>query len=102
MPPRCRPTFLHRRDAAGRVLQSAAWFAVVGAAQNPGADRRADRAHIAEAIRQPDIRKRFDDLSGLSSESGQAASPAEPASFMREESKSWKQSDQAAKVVRLE
>ena len=73
---------------------SAAWFAVVAPPKTPAPIVARISADIAEAIRQPDIRKRFDDLSA----DPVGGTPAETASFMREEVERWNNVIKAAKV----
>ena len=51
-------------------------------------------ADIAEAIKQPDIRKRFEDLSA----EPVGSDPAQTAKFMREEVERWNKVIKAAKV----
>jgi tripartite-type tricarboxylate transporter receptor subunit TctC len=73
---------------------SAAWFAVVAPPKTPAPIVARISADIAEAIRQPEIRKRFDDLSA----DPVGGTPAETASFMREEVERWNKVIKAAKV----
>ncbi len=73
---------------------SAAWFAVVAPPKTPAPIVARLSADIGEAIRQPDIRKRFDDLSA----DPVGGTPAETASFMREEVERWNNVIKAAKV----
>jgi tripartite-type tricarboxylate transporter receptor subunit TctC len=73
---------------------SAAWFAVVAPPKTPAPIVARISADIAEAIRQPDVRKRFDDLSA----DPVGGTPAETASFMREEVERWNKVIKAAKV----
>jgi tripartite-type tricarboxylate transporter receptor subunit TctC len=73
---------------------AAAWFAVVAPPKTPAAIVAKINADIAEAIRQPDIRKRFDDLSA----EPVGGTPAETATFMREEVERWNNVIKAAKV----
>jgi len=73
---------------------SAAWFAVVAPPKTPAPIVARISADIAEAIKQPDVRKRFDDLSA----DPVGGTPAETASFMREEVERWNKVIKAAKV----
>ena len=73
---------------------SAAWFAVVAPPKTPAPIVARLSADIADAIRQPDIRKRFDDLSA----DPVGGTPAETATFMREEVERWNNVIKAAKV----
>jgi tripartite-type tricarboxylate transporter receptor subunit TctC len=73
---------------------SAAWFAVVAPPKTPAPIVARISADIAEAIKQPDVRKRFDDLSA----DPVGGTPAETARFMREEVERWNKVIKAAKV----
>jgi tripartite-type tricarboxylate transporter receptor subunit TctC len=76
---------------------SAAWFAVAAPPNTPRDIVNKISADIAEAIRSPDIRKRFDDLSA----EPVGSDPDAMASFMREETVRWGAVIKAADV-RLE
>ncbi len=73
---------------------SSAWFAVVAPPKTPAPIAARIGADIAEAIRQPEIRKRFDDLSA----DPVGGTPSETATFMREEVERWNNVIKAAKV----
>jgi tripartite-type tricarboxylate transporter receptor subunit TctC len=64
---------------------SAAWFAVAAPPKTPRDIVNKISADIAEAVRSPDIRKRFDDLSA----EPVGSDPDAMASFMREETARW-------------
>jgi tripartite-type tricarboxylate transporter receptor subunit TctC len=76
---------------------SAAWFAVAAPPNTPPDIVNKISADIAEAIRSPDIRKRFDDLSA----EPVGSDPDAMARFMREETVRWGAVIKAADV-RLE
>ena len=65
---------------------SAAWFAVVAPPKTPPPIVARISADIAEAIRQPDVRKRFDDLSA----DPVGGTPAETAAFIKAETARWR------------
>jgi tripartite-type tricarboxylate transporter receptor subunit TctC len=73
---------------------SSAWFAVVAPPNTPAAIVAKVNADIAEAVRQPDIRKRFADLSA----DPVGGTPAETAAFMRAEVERWNNVIKAANV----
>jgi tripartite-type tricarboxylate transporter receptor subunit TctC len=73
---------------------SSAWFGVVAPPKTPAPVVARISADIAEAIRQPDIRKRFDDLSA----EPVGGTPAATAQFMREEVARWNNVIKAANV----
>ena len=73
---------------------SSAWFGVVGPPKMPQRIAAKISADIAEAIKQPDIRKRF---AGLSAEPV-GSDPARTAKFMHEEVERWNKVIKAAKV----
>jgi tripartite-type tricarboxylate transporter receptor subunit TctC len=66
-------------------FSSAAWFAVAAPPKTPRDIVNKISADIAEAIRSPDVRKRFDDLSAQSV----GSDPEAMARFMREETARW-------------
>jgi tripartite-type tricarboxylate transporter receptor subunit TctC len=66
-------------------FSSAAWFAVAAPPNTPRDIVNKVSAGIAEAIRSPDVRKRFDDLSA----EPVGGDPEAMARFMREESARW-------------
>ena len=76
---------------------SAAWFAVAAPPKTPRDIVNKISADIAEAIRSPDLRKRFDDLSA----EPVGSDPEAMARFMREETARWGAVIKAADV-RLE
>jgi len=76
---------------------SSAWFGVVGPPKLPGELAAKISADIAEALRQPDVRKRFADLSA----EPVGGTPGETAAFMRTEVDRWNNVIRAANV-RLE
>jgi len=73
---------------------SSAWFAVVGPPKLPPRIATKISADIAEAIKRPDIRQRFEDLSA----EPVGSDPAQTAKFMREEVERWNKVIKAAKV----
>ena len=78
-------------------FSSAAWFAVAAPPNTPRDIVNKISADIAEAIRSPDVRKRFDDLSA----DPVGSDPEAMARFMREEIARWRGVIKAADV-RLE
>ncbi len=64
---------------------SAAWFAVAAPPKTPRDIVNKISADIAEAMRSPDLRKRFDDLSA----EPVGSDPDAMARFMREETVRW-------------
>jgi tripartite-type tricarboxylate transporter receptor subunit TctC len=75
-------------------FSSAAWFGVVAPPKTPRAIVDKISADIAEAIRAPDVRKRFDDLSA----EPVGSDPDTMARFMREEVERWRAVIKAADV----
>ena len=73
---------------------SSAWFAVVAPPKTPATIVAKINADIAEAVRQPDIRKRLADLSA----DPVGGTPAETAAFMRAEVERWNKVIKAANV----
>ena len=73
---------------------SSAWFAVVAPPKTPAPIVAKINADIAEAVRQPDIRKRLADLSA----DPVGGTPAETAAFMRAEVERWNNVIKAANV----
>lgn len=73
---------------------SSAWFAVVGPPKTPAEIAAKVSADIAEAVRQPDVRKRLADLSA----EPVGGTPAETAAFMHAEVERWKNVIDAANV----
>ena len=73
---------------------SSAWFAVVAPPKTPAAIVAKVNADIAEAVRQPDVRKRLADLSA----DPVGGTPAETAAFMRAEVERWNNVIKAANV----
>jgi tripartite-type tricarboxylate transporter receptor subunit TctC len=65
---------------------ASAWYAVVAPPKTPAAIVAKVSADIAEAVRQPEIRSRLDDLSA----EPVGGTPAETAAFMRDEVARWK------------
>lgn len=75
-------------------FSSSAWFGVVGPPKMPQRIAAKISADIAEAIKQPDIRKRFADLSA----EPVGSDPVRTAKFMHEEVERWNKVIKAAKV----
>jgi tripartite-type tricarboxylate transporter receptor subunit TctC len=73
---------------------SSAWFGVVGPPKLPPAIAAKISADIAEALKDPDIRKRLADLSA----DPVGSSPQDAATFMAEEVERWKAVIKAANV----
>lgn len=73
---------------------SAAWFAVVAPPNTPRDIVDKVSADIAEAIRTPDVRKRFEELSA----EPLGSDPDATARFMAEEAKRWRSVIRAASV----
>ena len=82
-----------RRDAAGICVRRPG-SRVVAPPKTPAPIVAKISADIAEAIRQPDVRKRFDDLSA----EPVGGTPAETAAFMRDEVERWNKVIKAANV----
>ncbi len=79
-------------------FESAAWFAVVAPAKTPAKIVNKINADINEALRDPEMLKRFVDFSAEPI----GGSPQETAAYMREEVTRWKQVIQAAGVKLVE
>ena len=62
-----------------------AWFGIVAPPNTPAAIAEKISAGVAEALRQPDILKRFSDISAEPI----GSSPSEMAAFMRQETERW-------------
>jgi tripartite-type tricarboxylate transporter receptor subunit TctC len=75
-------------------FESAAWFGVVAPPKTPAAIVSKINADIAEAVRQPEVRKRLDDLSA----EPVGGSPEATAAFMRAEVERWHKVIKAANV----
>jgi tripartite-type tricarboxylate transporter receptor subunit TctC len=75
-------------------FESAAWYGVVAPPKTPAAIVSKINADIAEAVRQPEIRKRLDDLSA----EPVGGTPQETAAFMRAEVERWHKVIKAANV----
>jgi tripartite-type tricarboxylate transporter receptor subunit TctC len=75
-------------------FESAAWFGVVAPPKTPAAIVAKINADIAEAVRQPEVRKRFDDLSA----EPLGGTPEATAAFMRAEVERWHKVIKAANV----
>src|ERR1700730_8307118 len=75
-------------------FSSAAWFGVAAPPRTPRDIVHKISADIAEAIRSPDVRKRFDDLSA----EPVGSAPEAMARFMREETARWRAVIKAADV----
>ncbi|HWN53166.1 MAG TPA: tripartite tricarboxylate transporter substrate binding protein [Xanthobacteraceae bacterium] len=75
-------------------FSSAAWFGVAAPPKTPRDIVHKISADIAEAIRSPDVRKRFDDLSA----EPVGSAPEAMARFMREETARWRAVIKAAEV----
>jgi tripartite-type tricarboxylate transporter receptor subunit TctC len=75
-------------------FSSSAWFGVVGPPKMPQRIAAKISADIAEAIKQPDVRKRFADLSA----EPVGSDPVRTAKFMHEEVERWNKVIKAAKV----
>lgn len=73
---------------------SSAWFAVVAPPKAPAAIVAKVNADIAEAVRDPEVRKRLADLSA----DPVGGTPAETAAFMRAEVERWNNVIKAANV----
>jgi tripartite-type tricarboxylate transporter receptor subunit TctC len=73
---------------------ASAWFGVVAPPKTPAAIAAKVSADIAEAVRQPDIRKRLAELSA----EPVGGSPAETGAFMKAEVERWKNVIDAANV----
>jgi len=73
---------------------SSAWFGMAGPPKMPDAIAAKISADIAEALRQPDVRKRLADLSA----EPVGGTPAETAAFMRAEVDRWNNVIKAANV----
>jgi tripartite-type tricarboxylate transporter receptor subunit TctC len=75
-------------------FESAAWFGVVAPPKTPAAIVAKINADIAEAVRQPEIRKRLGDLSA----EPVGGTPEATAAFMRAEVERWHKVIKAANV----
>ena len=75
-------------------FESAAWYGVVAPPKTPAVIVTKINADIAEAVRQPDIRKRLDDLSA----EPVGDTPEATAAFMRAEVERWHKVIKAANV----
>ena len=75
-------------------FESAAWYGVVAPPKTPAAVVAKINADIAEAVRQPDIRKRLNDLSA----EPVGGTPEATAAFMRAEVERWHKVIKAANV----
>ena len=75
-------------------FESAAWYGVVAPPKTPAVIVTKINADIAEAVRQPDIRKRLDDLSA----EPVGGTPEATAAFMRAEVERWHKVIKAANV----
>lgn len=66
-------------------FESVAWFGIVGPPKTPPPIASKVAAGVAEALRQPDVRKRLGDLSA----EPMGLTPAETAEFMKQETERW-------------
>jgi tripartite-type tricarboxylate transporter receptor subunit TctC len=73
---------------------SSAWFGVVGPPKMPQSIAARISADIAAAIKQPEVRKRFEELSA----EPVGSDPAQTAKFMREEVERWNNVIKSAKI----
>jgi tripartite-type tricarboxylate transporter receptor subunit TctC len=66
-------------------FESVAWFGIVGPPRTPAAIADRVYAGVAEALKNPDVLRRLDDLSA----DPLGLSPAETAAFMKQETERW-------------
>ncbi|OGA74397.1 MAG: hypothetical protein A3G81_14240 [Betaproteobacteria bacterium RIFCSPLOWO2_12_FULL_65_14] len=66
-------------------FESVAWFGIVGPPRTPAAIAEKVAAGVAEALRQPDVRKRLGELSA----EPMGLTPAQTAEFMKQETERW-------------
>jgi tripartite-type tricarboxylate transporter receptor subunit TctC len=66
-------------------FESVAWFGIVGPPKTPPAIAEKVAAGVAEALKNPDVLKRLNDLSA----DPMGLKPAETAAFMKQESERW-------------
>jgi tripartite-type tricarboxylate transporter receptor subunit TctC len=66
-------------------FESVAWFGIVGPPKTPPAIAEKVAAGVAEALKNPDVLKRLNDLSA----DPMGLRPAETAAFMKQESERW-------------